>query len=115
MVAITPTRRSDEQLEFMPSALMRIDPYMLSKTDPPTKSAMLESTLDSCWPSFRLNREAVFLLTWAALGRISGRWRAPTSELRGHMGLGCELRSRCGSCHMTSPYACCSFRPLTLG
>ena len=25
------------------SALMRIDPYMLSKTDPPTKSAMLES------------------------------------------------------------------------
>ena len=102
-------------LAVLSSALMRIDPYMLSKTDPPTKSAMLESTLDSCWPSFRLNCEAVFLLTWAALGRISGRWRAPTSELRGHMGLGCELRSRCGSCHMTSPYACCSFRPLTLG
>jgi hypothetical protein len=32
-----------DQLVLVASALMRIDPSVLSKTDPPTKSAMLES------------------------------------------------------------------------
>jgi Homeodomain-like domain-containing protein len=65
------------------SALTRIDPYMLSETDPLTKSAMLESddcavwqcTLDSCWQSFRVILEAASLrgLLWAGLAAVGAR------------------------------------------
>src|ERR1700681_327306 len=102
MAPILRQRRSGCVVCPWASALTRIDPSMLSETDPPTKSAMLESDhFCSCDGNLSLTLvgsrlgsafEAVPSM-WAALGRIRGRWRAPTSEVPGQRGLGCALRS----------------------